>query len=89
MDMPVTEAIWEHLGPTLSLTILAEIIAILFAIPLGVMAANRRGSWMDQSFMTFAMLGISLPSFWIGLNSILLFAVQFNWLPAAGYQPLS
>lgn len=89
MDMPVTEAIWEHLGPTLSLTILAEIIAILFAIPLGVMAANRRGSWMDQSFMTFAMLGISLPSFWIGLNLILLFAVQFNWLPAAGYQPLS
>ncbi|GED69619.1 peptide ABC transporter permease [Brevibacillus reuszeri] len=89
MDMPVTEAISEHLGPTLSLTILAEIIAILFAIPLGIMAANRRGSWMDQSFMTFAMLGISLPSFWIGLNLILLFAVQFNWLPAAGYQPLS
>ncbi|MGG4493953.1 ABC transporter permease [Brevibacillus reuszeri] len=89
MGMPVTEAISEHLGPTLSLTILAEIIAILFAIPLGIMAANRRGSWMDQSFMTFAMLGISLPSFWIGLNLILLFAVQFNWLPAAGYQPLS
>lgn len=89
MDMPVTEAIWEHLGPTLSLTIMAEVIAILFAIPLGVMAANRRGTWLDQSFMTFAMLGISLPSFWIGLNLILLFAVQFNWLPAAGYQPLS
>ncbi|CAI8904298.1 ABC transporter permease [Brevibacillus sp. BC25] len=89
MDKPVTEAIWEHLGPTLSLTIMAEIIAILFAIPLGVMAANRRGTWMDQSFMTFALLGISLPSFWIGLNLILLFAVQLNWLPAAGYQPMS
>ncbi|MBW5468062.1 ABC transporter permease subunit [Brevibacillus formosus] len=89
MDKPVTEAIWEHLGPTVSLTIMAEIIAILFAIPLGVMAANRRGTWMDQSFMTFALLGISLPSFWIGLNLILLFAVQLNWLPAAGYQPIS
>lgn len=89
MDKPVTEAIWEHLGPTLSLTVMAETIAILFAIPLGVMAANRRGSWMDQSFMTFALLGISLPSFWIGLNLILLFAVQLNWLPAAGYQPMS
>ncbi|MGF9910579.1 ABC transporter permease [Brevibacillus porteri] len=89
MDKPVTEAIREHLGPTLSLTIIAEIIAILFAIPLGVMAANRRGTWMDQSFMTFALLGISLPSFWIGLNLILLFAVQLNWLPAAGYQPMS
>ncbi|MED4750564.1 ABC transporter permease [Brevibacillus choshinensis] len=89
MDMPVTEAIGGHLGPTISLTVMAEIIAILFAIPLGVMAANRRGTWMDQSFMTFALLGISLPSFWIGLNLILLFAVQLNWLPAAGYQPIS
>ena len=89
MDMPVTQAIWEHAGPTISLTLLAETIAILFAIPLGVMAANRRGSWMDQSFMMLALLGISLPSFWIGLNLILLFAVQLNWLPAAGYQPLS
>ncbi|WP_019120362.1 ABC transporter permease [Brevibacillus massiliensis] len=89
MDMPVTQAIWEHLGPTVSLTLIAEVIAVLFAIPLGVMAANRRGSWMDQSFMMLALLGISLPSFWIGLNLILLFAVQLNWLPAAGYQPLS
>lgn len=89
MNMPVTQAIREHLGPTVSLTLLAEAIAILFAIPLGVMAANRRGTWMDQSFMMVALLGISLPSFWIGLNLILLFAVQLNWLPAAGYQPLS
>jgi ABC-type dipeptide/oligopeptide/nickel transport system permease component len=51
MDMPVAQAIWEHLGPTVSLTLIVEAIAVLFAIPLGVMAANRRGSWMDQSFM--------------------------------------
>ncbi len=89
MDMPVSTAIWQHLWPTVSLTILAETIAILVAIPLGVMAAANRGTWLDQGFMMLALLGISIPSFWIGLNFIMLFAVQLNWLPAAGYQPLS
>lgn len=89
MDMPVSTAIWQHLWPTVSLTFLAEIIAIAVAIPLGVMAAANRGTWLDQGFMTLALLGISIPSFWIGLNFIMLFAVQLNWLPAAGYQPLS
>ncbi|QDR79799.1 ABC transporter permease [Sporomusa termitida] len=89
MDMPVTQAIWQHLGPTVSLALLAEIIAILFALPLGVMAATRRGSWIDQLLMVIGLLGISIPSFWLGLNFILLFAVKLNWLPAAGYQPLS
>jgi len=89
MDMPVSTAIWQHLWPTVSLTFLAEIIAIVVAIPLGVAAAANRGSWLDQGFMTLALLGISIPSFWIGLNFIMLFAVQLNWLPAAGYQPLA
>jgi peptide/nickel transport system permease protein len=89
MQMPVSKAIYEHIGPTISLTLIAETIAILFSIPLGVMAANRRGTWADQSLMMIALIGISLPSFWIGLNMILLFAVYLNWLPAAGYQPLS
>ena len=89
MDMPVSTAIWQHLWPTVSLTFLAETIAILVALPLGVTAAANRGTWLDQSFMTLALLGISIPSFWIGLNFIMLFAVQLNWLPAAGYQPLA
>ncbi|MDF2873554.1 MAG: gsiC 1 [Sporomusa sp.] len=89
MDMPVTQAIWQHLGPTVSLSLLAELIAVLFALPLGVMAATRRGSWIDQLLMVTGLLGISIPSFWLGLNFILLFAVKLNWLPAAGYQPLS
>ncbi|WP_371377543.1 ABC transporter permease [Sporomusa aerivorans] len=89
MNMPVTEAIWQHLGPTVSLSLLAEFIAVIFALPLGVMAATRRGSWIDQLLMVTGLLGISIPSFWLGLNFILLFAVKLNWLPAAGYQPLS
>ncbi|RXT07170.1 nickel ABC transporter permease [Ammoniphilus sp. CFH 90114] len=89
MRMPVSEAIWEHLGPTVSLTLLAEGIAILVAIPLGIAAARNRGSWMDQMLMMTALVGISLPSFWIGLTLILIFAVQLGWLPSSGYQPLS
>jgi peptide/nickel transport system permease protein len=89
MQMPVSKAIFEHIGPTISLTIIAETIGILFAIPIGVMAATRRGTWVDQSLMTIALLGISLPSFWIGLNMILLFAVYMEWLPAAGYEPIT
>ncbi len=89
MNMPVTEAIWEHVGPTVSLTLLAEIIAILIALPLGIMAAKSRGSWKDQTFMVIALLGISVPSFWIGLNLIMLLAIKLDWLPSSGYQPLS
>ncbi|KQL49967.1 peptide ABC transporter [Brevibacillus choshinensis] len=89
MNMPVTEAIWEHVGPTVSLTLLAEIITILIALPLGIMAAKSRGSWKDQTFMVIALLGISVPSFWIGLNLIMLLAIKLDWLPSSGYQPLS
>ncbi|RNB92042.1 ABC transporter permease [Brevibacillus fluminis] len=89
MDMPVTQAIGDYITPTISLSIMAEVIGVLFAIPLGIAAARRRGTWMDQSFMMIALLGISIPSFWMGLAFILLFAVQLGWLPAAGYQPLS
>ena len=89
MDKPVLHAIFEQLGPTLSLSILAELMAILIAIPLGVVAATKRGTKTDQSFMGLSLLGISIPSFLLGLFLILLFAVQLRWLPVAGYQPLS
>ena len=89
MDKPVLHAIFEQLGPTVSLSILAELMAILIAIPLGVVAATKRGTKTDQSFMGLSLLGISIPSFLLGLFLILLFAVQLRWLPVAGYQPLS
>lgn len=89
MDMPVTEAFFSHLGPTLSLAIFAQIISIVIAIPFGIIAATRRGTVVDQFFMVFALLGISIPSFLLGLLLILVFAVKLHWLPVAGYQPLS
>lgn len=88
-DVPVTQAFWEHLGPSVSVAILAQIIAILIAIPIGIMAARRKGTMMDQAVMGVSLFGISVPSFLLGLFLILLFAVQLKWLPVAGYKPLS
>ncbi|HXZ45011.1 MAG TPA: ABC transporter permease [archaeon] len=85
----VTRAIWEHLGPTVSLTALAEILALLVAIPSGVLAAWKRESRFDQAFMMIVVLGVSIPSFWTGLNLIALFAVAVRLFPVAGYAPPS
>lgn len=89
MKEPVLQSIQEHLKPTISLAILAQIISLLIAIPLGIAAANRRGSLMDQSIMGGSLLGMSIPSFLLGLFLILFFGVKLGWLPVAGYQPLS
>lgn len=89
MKKPVTTAILEHLGPTLSLAVLAEITAMIIALPLGIMAARKRGTVTDQSFMGLSLLGISIPHFLLGLFLIIVFAVNLRWLPVAGYQPLS
>lgn len=89
MKETVTQAIFDHLKPTLSLVILAEIVALLMAIPIGIAAARRRGSVTDQAIMGFSLLGLSIPSFLLGLFLILLIGVGLGWLPVAGYQPLS
>lgn len=89
MSESVLHAFISHLGPTFSLAVLAQVFAIVLAIPLGVIAARKRGSVVDQSFMGFSLIGISVPSFLLGLFLILLFAVHLRWLPVAGYKPLS
>jgi peptide/nickel transport system permease protein len=89
MKKPVLTAIFDQLGPTVSLSILAETIAIVIAIPVGIMAANRRGTKTDQSVMGLSLLGISVPSFLLGLFLVLLFSVKLRWFPVAGYEPLS
>lgn len=89
LDQPVTRALLDRVQPTLLLTVMSSLVAICIGLPTGVMAARRRGSWVDLSVMGVAMLGISMPTFWLGLNLILLFAVKLRWLPVAGYEPLS
>jgi len=88
LRQPVTKAIFNHLQPTLSLAIFAQIITIIIAIPLGIAAAKRRGSIADQSIMGVSLLGMSIPSFLLGLLLILLFGVKLGWLPTSGYQGL-
>lgn len=88
MKEPVTKSIASHLPPTLSLAIFAQLIALLIAIPLGTIAASRRGSFIDTFMMIVALLGMSIPSFLLALFLILFFGVKLGWLPVAGYKDL-
>src|SRR5690606_7363224 len=89
MNMPVLDAFTSHLGPTLSLALLAQGVSVFLAIPIGVLAARKRGTGIDRTFMIIAMLGMSIPSFLLALLLMLVFGVQLNWLPVAGYTSLS
>jgi len=81
----VAELVSQRLEPTISLTIVGGILAVLLGIPLGVFAAWRAGSRWDRGIQIFAAMGISVPGFWLGFIFILLFAVYFRWFPVIGY----
>jgi len=85
---PVSEVLADAIAPTASLALLAELFALVIAVPAGIMAARRRGTAADRAFMTGALLGISVPSFLLGLFLVLVFAVGLGWLPVAGFSPL-
>jgi len=89
LNRPVSQTLLERAEPTLMLTLLATLFAILLGLPIGILSATRAGSWTDLGAMLVALGGISMPSFWVGLNLIFLFAVVLGVLPVAGYQPLS
>ena len=89
LNRPVTQAIAERAEPTLLLTLLSALVAILTGVPLGIVSALKRGQWLDSGAMFFAIGGVSMPTFWLGLNLIFVFGVLLGWLPVAGYQPLS
>ena len=75
LGRPVTTAILERLEPTISLAIAAEIFAIAFAVPLGLVAALRANTWLDQAAMALALAGLSIPAFWLGLLLVFSFGV--------------
>ncbi|WP_274627391.1 ABC transporter permease [Arvimicrobium flavum] len=85
---PVLSAILERLPLTLMLAAMALVVAIGLGVAAGMLAAARRGTWADQTVMTFALLGLSVPDFWFGLLLIVVFSVQLGWLPSGGYVPL-
>jgi peptide/nickel transport system permease protein len=81
---PVTAMILERMPATAELAIAAMIVAILIAIPLGVVAAVWRGTAADYGAMTFALAGVSIPNFWLGPLLAIVFAVELGWLPVSG-----
>jgi peptide/nickel transport system permease protein len=81
---PVAEVIAERLPATIELTIVAMLIAFAIGLPLGVLAAVKRGSLIDKLATTVSLVGVSIPAFWLGIMLILVFAVQFGIMPVSG-----
>ena len=85
----VSRIIKEALPRTLSLAGLAFIIALIIAVPAGIISAIRKHSKLDHTVTVFAFLGLSMPDFWLAILLIIIFAANLQWLPAIGYEPLS
>lgn len=84
---PVGKLLLEHLAPTLQLTLMALVFALLLALPLGIISALKPNSRADTTGTVFAMAGASIPNFWLGLLLILGLALWLRWLPPSGYLP--
>lgn len=85
LNRPVLQAIAERAEPTLCLTLMSIVIAILIGVPAGIVSAVNRGRVLDQATLGVAMLAASVPSFWLGLLFIQKFSVDLGWFPVAGY----
>ena len=83
-NTPVAREIGQRIGRTAQLAAAAMTVAILIAIPLGVLGALYRGRAVDQAAMAVSLLGISMPNFWLGPMLAIVFAVQLGWLPVSG-----
>lgn len=88
LNQPVAEAVLERLPVTGSLALVAFLITIPAGILLGVIAAVWRDTWADTAVMLVALVGVSVPNFWIAILSVILFSVTLGWFPSAGYVPL-
>jgi peptide/nickel transport system permease protein len=87
--VPVLDMVSQRIGPTISIAVLTIIIAVLVAIPMGVVAAWRHRSWADYLVMSFSVLGFSVPVFLVGYVLLLIFSVNLGWLPVQGFKPIS
>ena len=85
-NLPVTHLIAQRVEPTLSLTLCTLVVSVLVAVPLGVLAAAKAGTWLDRAVMAFSVLGFSVPVFVIAYGLILTLSVQYEILPVQGYR---
>ncbi len=89
LNQSVVSAVIDRLPVTLSLALLAFAITIPVGVALGMLAACNRNTWIDSAVMGVALVGVSIPSFWIAIVSVILFSVELRWLPSSGYAPLA
>lgn len=89
LNQGVFSAFVDRLPVTLSLALLAFAITIPVGVLLGITAAYYRNTWIDSAVMGVALIGVSIPSFWIAIISVIIFSVELRWLPSSGYVPLS
>jgi peptide/nickel transport system permease protein len=87
--LPVTTLIAERLAPTISLMVIAIPLSVLMAVPMGIVAAWRAGTWIDRAVMVVAILGFSVPVFVVAYGLSWGIGLKLGWLPVQGYQPLS
>lgn len=85
LQQSVLEAIAEYFGPTISLAILAQIIALILSVPLGIIAAYKRGTAVDVTAVTASLLGTAIPGFLLSMFLMLFFGVYHHWFPVSGY----
>ena len=88
-NQSVLRALADRMPVTASLTLVAFAMTIPIGIVLGVAAAKFRNTWIDSAVMFLALVGVSVPGFWIAILSVILFSVTLGWLPASGYVPMS
>jgi len=88
-NLPVTTMMAQRFEPTLSLMLVTLVFAVAVAVPIGVLAAWKAGTWIDRVIMAFAIFGLSLPVFVIAYLLAFVFALELEWLPVQGYTPLA
>ena len=87
--LPVTRLIGQRAEATIGLTLFALAISVGIGVPIGVLAAWKKGSWVDRAVMVFAVSGFSMPTFYLGFLLVFVFAITAHWLPVQGYRPIA
>jgi peptide/nickel transport system permease protein len=86
--VPALDLVLERLPATIELTFCAMLFSVVFSIPVGIFAALKRGTLIDRILTLIAILGQSVPAFWLGLMLLLFFGLNLGWLPISGYEPI-